>query len=1233
MFLPKLIEQFLIATLLAASSIAVNAQQIYSLDIKTQNQKKIDENKISIFKLEEKRNLKNLKARQHLADYNVLSVDADNLARLVAVDAESISLDLPIGNNVKTLKLQKTNFLAPDFKVRQASNPDVPVEVDLGLTYSGKVDGDESSIATISFLGKEVIGVIAVDGFTYNLGKLKEESNHIIYKEHDLDYKQKFTCHTTEDIDMSHGKVRAKQLKSSAVDNCVKVYVETGYDVYQERGSVTSVTNFITSLFAQVSILYANEQINLSLGELFVWDINDPYNGDNPGTLLNEFMERLDNNFNGDVAHLINFNENGGIAYVDALCSPFAYGMSGIDNFFSTVPTYSWSVGVLAHEIGHNLGSPHTHACAWNGNNTPIDGCGDDGDGCAQGPIPTAGTIMSYCHQTQGVGIDLSLGFGPQPGDLIRQTVSNASCLAVCGDCDDEGQACNDGDPCTTNDTINAACNCVGTYTDVDLDGVCAQEDPDDDDPCVPNDCPTCTNIVITVVLDNHPNETSWEIRGASGDVLITSGGSYANFDRGSTVTSRLCASDACYTFVMKDKYGDGICCGQGNGSYTVALESGEVLISGGEFGREDINEFCIDSNGGGGSSCSGSCDDGDPCTTNDQYDEDCDCKGTPKQDSDGDGICDDLDSCPDLRNNLIGTACDDGDPCTTNDKWNANCNCEGTPTSDSDGDGVCDENDSCPNLDNSLIGKACDDGNPCTVGEKYDANCNCTFSGTIVDRDNDGVCAAEDTDDNDPCVPNACGGCLDVVVEITLDNYPGETRWDIVSVTGEVMLSNPRYFSSDIGKTRVSEVCLPNGCYQFKISDSFGDGICCAEGNGGYVVKSVDGTLFASGGQFGRRETKDFCTTESGSSTCSGPCNDGDPCTSNDQYTIDCNCVGQELPDADGDGICDQQDSCPTIHNNDFGRPCDDGDDCTVGEVYSEINCNCSGGEYVDEDDDGYCIGEDSDDTNPCIPDDSDSQCAGSLNCSTVNFADFENNWGIWRSGGRDATRARFKTYANSGDICIRLRDNTDESTLTSDRMNLTNFHSVKVTFSYYPLSMDNSAEDFWLQLSTDGRRTFTTVEEWNKNDEFVNDRRYTGEAIVYGPFTDETHLRFRCDASNNADIVFIDDIKVERCTQSANNTRTAISQNARLDELDFRVYPNPVKHSEELQLLIDSEEDGVELFVYDLLGKRVMQKEIKRANFKTEKLNTSQLEDGTYMILVTSANTSKVRKVMVVH
>ena len=116
---------------------------------------------------------------------------------------------------------------------------------------------------------------------------------------------------------------------------------------------------------------------------------------------------------------------------------------------------------------------------------------------------------------------------------------------------------------------------------------------------------------------------------------------------------------------------------------------------------------------------------------------------------------------------------------------------------------------------------------------------------------------------------------------------------------------------------------------------------------------------------------------------------------------------------------------------------------------------------------------------------------------------------------------------YANSGSYCIRLRDNTSTSVMTTDNLDLSTYSQIEVQFSYYCRSMDNSNEDFWLQISTDGGNSFITVEEWNRDDEFLNDERHNETVVISGiSLSSNTQLRLRCDASGNKDWVYIDDV-----------------------------------------------------------------------------------------------------------
>ncbi|MCP4414023.1 MAG: DUF5011 domain-containing protein, partial [Gammaproteobacteria bacterium] len=144
------------------------------------------------------------------------------------------------------------------------------------------------------------------------------------------------------------------------------------------------------------------------------------------------------------------------------------------------------------------------------------------------------------------------------------------------------------------------------------------------------------------------------------------------------------------------------------------------------------------------------------------------------------------------------------------------------------------------------------------------------------------------------------------------------------------------------------------------------------------------------------------------------------------------------------------------------------------------------------------------------------------------ISSVDFEAGWDIWNDGGSDARRSsKDAAYANSGSYCIRLRDNSSTSVMTTDNLDLSTYSEIEVQFSYYCRSMDKTSEDFWLQISTDGGSNFITVEEWNRDDEFVNNERHNETVVISGiSLSSNTKLRFRCDASGNQDWVYMDDV-----------------------------------------------------------------------------------------------------------
>lgn len=190
---------------------------------------------------------------------------------------------------------------------------------------------------------------------------------------------------------------------------------------------------YVIELIGVVNVIYERDvQTRMFINFLRVWNTsNDPYDAVDTQEQLPEFENYISNNLSSttfrDVSHLLSGRDlGGGRGFIDVLCD--AYSVSG--NMAGTFPrpapqnytAGNWDIVVVAHEIGHNFGSPHTHCY-----DPPIDTCAGTGYDCPHPRVCQQGELMSYCHTCTGGISNIRLGFVHSA--VLAQMREDVSCF------------------------------------------------------------------------------------------------------------------------------------------------------------------------------------------------------------------------------------------------------------------------------------------------------------------------------------------------------------------------------------------------------------------------------------------------------------------------------------------------------------------------------------------------------------------------------------------------------------------------------------------------------------------------------------------------------------------------------------------------------------------------------------------------------------------------------------
>jgi len=226
-----------------------------------------------------------------------------------------------------------------------------------------------------------------------------------------------------------------------------------------------------------------------------------------------------------------------------------------------------------------------------------------------------------------------------------------------------------------------------------------------------------------------------------------------------------------------------------------------------------------------------------------------------------------------------------------------------------------------------------------------------------------------------------------------------------------------------------------------------------------------------------------------------------------------------------------------------------------------------------------------------------------------------FETGMLGWIDGGSDCAR-QSTAYSYEGSYSIMLRDNSSSSNAVSPILDLSANNQVSFEFHTNAKSMENG-ENFLVEFYNGS--TYQTIGNYASGSDFNNNVFFTDTIILDSGsynFNANNRFRIRCNASNNGDQVYFDQIIISgdnALTAPVNNTTdhgTILQSFVRTSIDNIKLYPNPTNSILNIDIL-DGNFD--EVMIFSASGKTVYE---GQANVNKLSVDVSQFAVGMYFV-----------------
>jgi hypothetical protein len=552
----------------------------------------------------------------------------------------------------------------------------------------------------------------------------------------------------------------------------------------------------------------------------------------------------------------------------------------------------------------------------------------EDGDVCNGTLVCNTSKVPHQCVVEAATVVSCPEPQGPdaQCLDAVCDPDTGACSLAPAN----EGQACDDGDPCTVSETCTKGVCAQGIALN------CNDGNPCTDDLCHPKN--GCQHAPNAAGCDDGDDCTL-------GDVCLDGEcqpGSALNCDDDND-----CTDDSCEPGIGCVFAPNAAGCSDANPCTSGDHCSAGKCVALGALDCNDANP-CTDDSCSPAVGCThqlntAPCDDGNACTSGDKC---------------ANGWC-----------SGAFLNCNDKNPCT-DDACDPDSGCTHTPA-----EGVCSDGSLCTTGDHCVDGECvgaqevqCHDDNPCTDDECIDA-LGCVFKLNAAPCDDGDPCTVGDHCNAGNCAGGNALDCDDAVA-CTVDSCVADAG----------CLFTPDHAACNDDNPCTDDICDPdNGCIHNLNASPCQDGDPCTIGDTCDLGSCQSGEFTDCSD--GNACTTDGCDPELGCThtPTAGNCDDGDACTNADHCEVG-ECVGGPVltcVDAHDCTIdsCDPESGCLFTEDHDF---CDDDNPCTKDLCSGQTGCSntphdgdCPGGHCEN----GECIVD-------CLPQ-CDGKTCGDDGCS----------------------------------------------------------------------------------------------------------------------------------------------------------------------------------------------------------------------------------------------------------